>query len=230
MIVRDIIQRIQSAYSAGVESDDTNLTPRHIYNKMLSARAFILMQKINKKQKISQWNYQTIHRLEMEEVFLDDIVKNPEICKVLKSVCKIPKPMTSNGMHMIQSVTTIDNKTVYNETSWTARRYKYANRFTSKKPDYYVRNDFLYLTDRFSPKYITFTALFENPNDAEELIKKYDTSIDICVGPMDKPFPLDDSDIEPLIELSIKELVIFFGKQQEDITNNSQDNEVQRSK
>ena len=35
MKIKEIIQRVQSLYSKGVQSDDTRLSDRHIYNKMV---------------------------------------------------------------------------------------------------------------------------------------------------------------------------------------------------
>ena len=49
----EIIQRIQSMYSKGVESDDSRLRPRHIYNKLLTTTAKLYQQQKNKKQKIN---------------------------------------------------------------------------------------------------------------------------------------------------------------------------------
>ena len=44
MEVGKIVQRIQSLYSKGVESDDTRLMSRHIYNKLLTVRARLISQ------------------------------------------------------------------------------------------------------------------------------------------------------------------------------------------
>ena len=49
MKIGEIIQRIQSLYSKGVESDDTRLMSRHIYNKLLTVRARLISQDAKKK-------------------------------------------------------------------------------------------------------------------------------------------------------------------------------------
>ena len=46
MTVGDLIQRVQSLYSKGVESDDSRLTRRHIYNKLLSVRSTLIFNKV----------------------------------------------------------------------------------------------------------------------------------------------------------------------------------------
>ena len=44
MTTGEVIQRIQSLYSKGVQSDDSRLRPRHIYNKLLSTTAKLYEQ------------------------------------------------------------------------------------------------------------------------------------------------------------------------------------------
>ena len=53
MLIKEIVQRIQSLYSKGVQSDDSRLSDRHIYNKMITVRSKLISQQHNKKQKIS---------------------------------------------------------------------------------------------------------------------------------------------------------------------------------
>ena len=68
MKIGEIVQRVQSLYSKGVHSDDSRLSARHIYNKLLTVRARLISQEAKKKQKISQWNYQTISCIELIKV------------------------------------------------------------------------------------------------------------------------------------------------------------------
>jgi len=58
MTIKEIIQRVQSLYSKGVQSDDVRLEDRHIYNKMITVRSKLISQEAKKRQKINQWNYQ----------------------------------------------------------------------------------------------------------------------------------------------------------------------------
>ena len=60
MKVIEIIQRIQSLYSKGAQSDDSRLSDRHIYNKLLTLRSKYISQQAKKKQKVNQWNFQVL--------------------------------------------------------------------------------------------------------------------------------------------------------------------------
>ena len=95
MKIGEIVQRVQSLYSKGVHSDDSRLSARHIYNKLLTVRARLISQEAKKKQKISQWNYQTISCIELIKVPAHECPCLPPIgCDMLRSKYKLPKPLS----------------------------------------------------------------------------------------------------------------------------------------
>lgn len=236
MLLESIIQRTQSLYSKGVQSDDSRLSPRHIYNKLLTTRAKIYLQKINKKQKISQWSYQTISCIEMEEVSkheCDCLPDNAEDtrCPIFRSKYPIPSVLTSYGKHQIQSVTSVDGNYLYSEISWVEAKYKLYNKYTRIKSDFYMRNNYLFLTfnkqednNNSTTTVVSMTALFNNPQEADNFISFCPDGIVDCESPMEKEFPMDLDLVDLLVEMSYKELVAEFSQNREDITNNTRDN------
>jgi len=235
MLISEIIQRIQSLYSKGVQSDDSRLTSRHIYNKMLTVRTKLISQKAKKKQKISQWNYQTIPCIELEKASVHECPCLPPIgCSILKTKQPLPQPLTDLNKHLLQSVTSIDGSIIYSEVGWTEKKYKSANKYTANKPDYYIRNDYLYITHRNGPKIIAITGLFEDPLEAENYPSFCPDNdcedCEDCSSPLDKDFPIDVDLVDTLIEMSVNELIILFSKNIEDLTNNTQDNIPEQSK
>ena len=237
MTVGEIIQRIQSMYSKGVQSDDSRLTARHIYNKIVTVRAKLVSEKSKKKQKISQWNYQTLPCVELEIAPIHECPCIPPAgCKILKTKYPLPKPLTNLNAHLIQSVTSLDGSIVYSEIGWTEKKYKSFNKYTADKPDYFIRNNYLYITHKNGPKIITITGLFEDPLEVESY-PSYCPSDDCkggecndCVSPLDKEFPIDDDLLDTLVEMSFNELIILFNQNIEDLTNDSKDNLVEPSK
>ena len=63
--------------------------------------------------------------------------------------------MTDLNNHLIQSVTTLDGSVIFSEISWTEKKYKSANKYTANKPDYYIRNNYLYITHKSGLKVIS---------------------------------------------------------------------------
>jgi len=146
MKTKEIIQRIQSLYSKGVKSDDSRLSSRHIYNKALTTRAFLIEQKLDKRQPISQSVYQTLDCVELIPALPYECPCLPEVgCKILRTKYQIPQLLTGllEGA-AIQSVNSVEGSLTFNRTTFEDKKYKKGNKYTASKPDYYIRNDYLY--------------------------------------------------------------------------------------
>ena len=235
MTVQEVAQRIQSLYSKGVQSDDSRLSTRHIYNKMLTVRSKLIAQKANKNQKLSQWNYQTLPCVKLVDALPYECPCLPAPgCTILKSAEKLPRPITDINMHMIQSVTTVDGSIRYSETSWEEKKYKSGNKYTSNKPDYYIRDGYLYVTHKLGPKLVAVTGLFEDPIEAENFPSYCDADdcIDCidCTSYEEREFPIDTDLVENLIKISVEELIGWFNRQREDITNDTKDSRIDETK
>lgn len=232
MKVKEIIQRIQSLYSKGVDSDDTRLSSRHIYNKIKTVRARLISQEAKKKQKISAWNYQTISCIELIKVEAHECPCLPPLgCKILRSKFKLPSPLTGLSGDLIKSIHTIDRSIKIDEMSMTAMKYQKGNKYSKAKITYFIENEYLYISTPTTLKVIAMTALFEDPIEA----RKYQglcecEDCDTCVDYLEEDFPIDNDLIDALIELSLNEIVVMFSQSIEDQTNNSADSLKQQSK
>lgn len=235
MTIGEIIQRIQSLYSKGIQSDDSRLSSRHIYNKMLSTRSRLITQKANKNQYISQWNYQTIDCIELIIAPQHDCPCIPDIgCNILRTKYKLPKPLLNLNDSLIKSVTSIDGTINYTKTTWENKKYKKGNKYTSSKPDYFIKNNYLYITDRKASRIVTITGLFDDPIEVSNYKTECNNKIshkDLeCECILDKEFPIDSDLIEPLIDICKEELLVQFSQGIEDITNDTKDNLLQQTK
>lgn len=217
MILRELIQRIQSLYSSGVQSYQSRLTPRHIYNKLLTVRNRLIVQQINKKQRTSDWNYQTLHCVEMEVVPVEHCpCIPPSGCEILKSKKRLPKPLMGFTQHMIKSVNSITGSDIYSEVTLNEKKYKKGNKYTANKPDYFILDGYLYITHlKGTPRIISITGLFDDPVEAKNFEGKCSNNEDCiecneCISALDIEFPCESDLIEPLIELSSLELIDRF--------------------
>jgi len=233
MLIEEIIQRIQSLYSKGVESDDSRLTSRHIYNKMVSVRNKLISQQANKKQKINQWNYQTISCIEMIRVEKHDCPCLPPLgCHIWRTKYKLPKPLSNLNNHLVQSVTSIEGSMIFSEVLWHQVKYLSGNKYTSTKSVYFIQNEYLYVASKSSPKVIAITALFQEPLDAinyPTLCKEQCEDCQECIDILSQEFPIDADLIEPLIQECVQELVVMFSQVLEDKRNTSSDDKENTS-
>ncbi len=238
MLIKELIQRVQSLYSKGVQSDDSRLSARHIYSVIQSVRSTLLTQRADKRQPISQWNYQTLNCVELIKAKPYECPCLPAIgCTILRTKEPLPKPLTGliDG-HLIQSVTSLEGSITYSPTTWEDKKYKKGAKYTSTKPDYYIRDNYLYITTKTGPKAITITGIFDDPLEVDSYPGLCDEVIDCaedcieCKSPLDMNLPIDRDMVKTLVEMSANELLSLFSQGREDLTNNSRDNLKQESK
>lgn len=236
MLVKEVIQRIQSAYSKGVQSDDSRLTSKHIYNVLLTQRTRLIVQQAKKKQRIGDWNYVVLSCVELIEVPSHECSCLADLgCSVLRTKYKLPKTLTDLNKHLIQWVLSIDSTLRIDEVLREEFFYQAGNKYTSKKPRYILENEYLYfpLPD-VTPHVVKIKLLAEDPIEAynyPSLCEEVECEeCNDCSSPLDKEFPIDGELLQTVIELTADELIRTFASSLEDKTNDSSDSPAQQSK
>ena len=232
MLLKDIIQRVQSLYSKGVQSIDSRLRNRHIYNKLLTSRAFLLQQMIDNNKKISSWSYQTVDCVEMEYAHLHNCDCITTSCNVLKSKYPIPRPFTSITGEKIQ-VSNIEGTIIFSQIEPDKISWQKGNRYAKETPSFFVKDNFLYITGVRNLFVVSLTGLFQDPVKVQEFSEyshcgNNTASQQICSNPLDSEFPIESSLIDTLIELTVNELINYFKASLEDRDSNRIDDTVQR--
>lgn len=231
--IKEAIERVQSLYSKGVQSDDSRLSARHIYSKLKSVRTKLLQEKVNKKQSISQWCYDILPCVEMIRVLPNQCpCETPPGCKILRSKYKIPNIMTGHSELIINAITSINLGKVYSIVDVKEFKNKSGNRYTSQQADAFFYNNYLFLSTKKSSEIVTIEALFEDvfsvfqfPNSCLEDCEDCD-----CESFLDRDFKLDLDTLETTINFAVQELIGIFNQNREDQKNDTKDNLIQESK
>ena len=204
MLVSEIIQRVQSLYSKGVQSDDSKLSSRHIYNKILSVRSRLIVQSSKQRQKLSQWYYVTLPCVELTPAQKYECPCLPAIgCTILKSKHALPKPLVNLSQHLIKSVTSLDGQVVYSTSTFEDQKYKKGRKYTSGQPDYWIRDGYLFTEHRKGPKVVSIEILPQDPAEALAYPSFCGVSETSCISPLDLEFAMDNDKIDTLIEFFI---------------------------
>lgn len=233
MQLAELIQRIQSLYSKGVQSDDSRLSSRHIYNKLLTVRSRLITQQANKKQAISVWNYQTLSCIELVKVPAHECPCAPPLgCEILRSKYKIPGIISGIFGDLIQTVSTVDRGIKFDRVTINSVNYQKGNKYTSNKLQYFLHNDYLYITSNRHLGVVMLTGVFEDPVEASKFQSYCECKEGCtdCIDYQELDFPLDTNLLDQLIELSLQELLEIFMQVPEDVTNNSRDSLKEQSK
>lgn len=231
MKIKEFIQRVQSGYSKGVQSVSSRLTSRHIYNKLRSSRNRILAQEFRKKKSVSDWNFQTIPCISLEEVPTSECPCTPsQGCSILRSTHKIPK-ILSGYSDAIKFVTAGGGKTLH-LTIMDAVSTQSGNKYAKKVDSYFIHNEYLYVVSTTLIKVVSLTAIFEDPLEVYKFPSECNSNkeVVICLDPMEMELPIEGEYEDTIVELAVGELIEIFQKTQEDLTNNSRDSQKEQSK
>ncbi len=230
MLIKEIIQRIQSLYSKGVQSDDKRLSSRHIYSKLKTIRGRLLYERINKKQFLSSINYQVLPCVELIKANIHECPCIPPLgCCIYRTKYPLPPPLSGMNGHIIKSVTSLDGNIVYSEISWQDKKYKQFDKYTATKPDFFISNEYLYITAKNDAEVIRIELILEDPL-LGYAYPSYCPQTDSCISVYDREFHLDNAMVDTAIELTVQELVGVFNQSQEDSSNNTKDNPEQTTK
>lgn len=224
---REVIQRVQSTYSKGVQSDDTRLSKRHIYAILKSIWNQLISEKAKKNQKISQWSYITLPCVKLIKAPVHECPCLPPAgCIIYRTEEQIPEILTNYDAHLIDSVSSIDGETIFSEISWSEKKYKNSSKYTATKPDFYIRNRYFYITQRKGATVISVTAMFVDPIEAAAFKSFCDTDCEDCQdceSPLDKEFPADADQLQKIIMMASAEAVQLFSQGREDASNDTRD-------
>jgi len=211
MKIGEIIQRVQTRYSSGEELGTAKLMRRYVYTKMLSVRATLVFNKINKKQFLSKWNYSTLSCIELVKADKNACpCLNLSECNckiVLKSKYKLPKPLNKISGYIIDSVLSVDDTVQFSEKTYVGQKWSKYDKHTSKKPYFYIKDDYLYVSNTIKLKALSVTLMVFDPIGVLSYPSICGNEEEICpLYPMDIEFPIDEDLIDTLVELTVKEL------------------------
>lgn len=245
MKISEAIQRVQSLYSKGVESDDSRLTSRHIYNKLVSSRARVLEQSLKQRTPLSEWTYTTFNCVELEKVEgIECPCLPPAGCKVWRSKLELPKPIMgkyNESISWVMGVLDSGSKTVYlTQETLDSMRHVGSSRYTKDNPRYVISNGYLYvygmtMSSSIDNIYVRMRMLVEDPIDTLALLHDCNQTADCsqadcpeCVDYGTLEFSLDDAKTELVIDMALGELVSMFSASSQDLRNNMLDEKVPR--
>tara|TARA_R110000787_G_scaffold21504_2_gene63555 strand:- start:13969 stop:14664 length:696 start_codon:yes stop_codon:yes gene_type:complete len=218
MKIKNILSRVRSLYNKGTASDDSRLSDRHIYAKLVSARSMLIKREIDKKRQVSDWIVQSIPCLELITALPNECPCAPTPgCKILRSKNQIPKPVQSSMGPELEAVTTQNGDKMYSKSNWVRRKYKTGSKYTSKIADYFIKDGYLFIDESSLLQYISISGVFEDPLEAVYA----DGCKENCIYPHEEDFPIDEHLSDALIQMATQELIQVFKSIPGDINNDA---------
>jgi hypothetical protein len=229
MTLNDHVSHIQSVLNKGLASASKNVQDEQIYHLLKVYRARLIWDKQNKFNKLSPFNYQTIHCLPLELVELNECKCYETGCVTLKSKCELPQ-ILSYKHNLLIKVTLIDG------TSVTQTSIKQMNNNFRKtkltKFGWFIHDNKLVITGDKRLKVVSVTAVFEDPTALEDFcectIDGEETDI-TCYDVLEQDFPMDTEMVSGLYRLVLEDFGMLY-KYPDDVENNAKSTEISQDK
>ncbi|GIW57585.1 MAG: hypothetical protein KatS3mg083_530 [Candidatus Dojkabacteria bacterium] len=218
MTVGEAIQRVQSLFSVGVESEDTRLRPRHIYSILKTARARVLREAIGRGYSLAEDSFQTIACMPLIEASPIECPCLPNLsCPVLRTEDKLPERIETRSFSGIRIVSSLDFKVIFSKIQYNMLPHvDKLSRFNRKKYYYYILNDYIYIVTDTGIRYIAVSGLFYDPYEAYRIQCGNE-----CVSPYDVEFEANAALIDNILRLAYDEVLRLMNVNREDRTADS---------
>jgi hypothetical protein len=219
MTINEHIAHIQTLFNSGLASDDKKLSDMHIYHLLKLVRSRLLYEKQNKMYKISDFSFQYIPCLKLEEGFLNDCPCVPQDCPVLVSK-PLPKPLNWRNGYMLK-VTTLDGVTIP-EMSLAKYKYQKYRKTQLSKYGWFIHDGRLIVVGDLRLCLVSIKGLFEDPTELEGIsicdsegnetpAKCYDVTTD--------EFPIDTELVDTMYKLVTDQLGLAYQLPQDNENN-----------
>jgi deoxyadenosine/deoxycytidine kinase len=197
MLTSELIARVKSLYNEkNIAKENKVLSDRHIYNKLITSRARVISQELDRYKHIAQECYQTLSvSLTYSNMIYDTNTQ------ILKSVNKIPSIITERNKPVIQSVSNINGTLQLYPVSQENTKYTDYNKYTGKKLYYYFIDNYLHIKNSDNLGIVIITAVFFNPLDIPNTLPF-----------PDREFPIDGSLVDSIVSLTLEELLLASNK------------------
>lgn len=231
MTIGELIGRVQNLYNKGVKSDDSRLSNRLIFSKLLSVRAMLYKQNEQKNNSFGEEDYSLLECIKIIPVEPYNCPCLPSIgCKVYRTESKLPKLFKGRNGIKIGYVSSLDRRRIFGITTTLEYRFSSSNRFSNTDRVIY-EGGYLYVYGDNLPSYITIKAILNNSLESfTSSCKENCIDCEDCISYLDTEFKIQDSLIEPMLQMTNQELVKEFSQMMEDLTNDNKDSLIQQSK
>lgn len=169
MTTNQLISDIRNIGSSGSNSIEFKIEDNQILFWCNEIRSTLISQALQKKQDISDVWVQTIGCLALQQVDESDCCIVPKGCYILRSVEKLPITIETYLDNTIVRVTKISGEIIPRSSSFEATYNSY-NKYTGEKPNWYLKNGYLYVTNTQLLEYVNVFGIFENPQDLANFV------------------------------------------------------------
>ncbi len=220
--LNEIASDIRNMATSGDLTYSFRIEDEQIYFWIHETRAMLISQAIAKRQDISDIWVQAIKCLKMIQVDKAECCFITTNCYVLRSEQQIPTTIETALDNSILRVVTPTGEIISKSNPFEAKYLSY-NKYTGEKPQWYIQNGYLYITNEQLIEYVTVYGLFDDPMS---LINYIDCTGNTCYD-IDSQYPVSVKMANEIANYIIKAKVLPFMKFRQDDTNDGNNDNAQ---
>jgi len=206
---------VEIASSGGTPSEFVVSNEQILY-WIEQTRAMLIAQSLNKRDDVNDSWIQWINCLELEQVDSSLCCDVSSDCVLLRSVQRIPSTVDTWKDNWIISVATMDGSPI-SKSNNVRNKYKAYNKWTKNERSWFLKDDYLYITNDVFLEKVSLAGIFEFPSDLQ--------SFNTCEGQscfdLDGDFPVSVSMASAITDIILKTKINPFFSYPNDNSNNS---------
>jgi hypothetical protein len=164
--LNELVYDIKNPANGGVQSDDVTTSDRQVAYWINDTRDMLTGQLFAKGKSVPDTLIQHLECVELECLDPAECCEISSCLRVLRSTQKLPRTIQRNDRNTILSVASPDKTTGFTETTYIRQRSNAHNRYTGSKPRWFIKNDYLYITNIKVLEYVSVSGVFEDPTEA----------------------------------------------------------------
>lgn len=216
LTTNQLISDIRNLATSGSNSVDFRIEDSQILFWINEIRSMLISQAIQKGQDLSDVWIQPLTCLTLISVDESECCGIDTGCKILRTELQIPQTIETKANNTIVEVTKPNGEIISRSNNLEVKFNKY-NKYTSKKPNWFIRNRYIYITNELFLESININAIFEDPSDLSSF-----TSCDgnTCFD-YDNTYPCSLKMANDITNIVIKTKVLPYIQMPVDNTNDS---------
>ena len=214
--LRQIISDIRNIATSGSNPTNFAMEDSQIAFWINETRSMLISQSIQKRNDMNDAWLQQITCMDLIEADKSECCEITTNCKILRTTLKIPATVDSVFDNSIVRVET-NNGTIISKTTAFESKYNNYSKFSSNKPKWYYKNDYLYIINEEFVDQINVTGVFESPEDLAAFTSCNGST---CFS-YDDSYPLTMKMASQITDLVLKTKVLVFYQMPKDTSNNS---------
>ena len=163
--LNELVYDIKNPANGGFQSDDVAVSDRQVAYWVNDTRDMLIGQLFSAKKAIPDTIIQHLECVEMDCLDPAECCDISSCARVLRSTQKLPRTIQRNDRNTILSVSSVDKTVGFTETTYFRQRTNAHNRYTGKKPRWFIKNDYLYITNEKVLDNVSVSGIFEDPTE-----------------------------------------------------------------